>query len=95
MDGESFADCDEPTAAELAATEAALPEYQRRAVRDYWDRLIEQCYAEVADAPRPTSALLDGSAAERRRRRMERRVLAALIRSLPVHQAGADGSEAA
>jgi hypothetical protein len=49
------------------------------------DELIHRAYAEVADAPRPTSALLDGSAAERRRRRMERRALAALTRALPVH----------
>jgi hypothetical protein len=41
------------------------------------DELITRAYAEVADAPVPTSALLDGSAAEQRRRRRERRPVAA------------------
>jgi hypothetical protein len=54
------------------------------------DDLIEQAYAEVADASRATSALLDGSAAERRRRRMERRAWAALIRALPAHGVALD-----
>jgi hypothetical protein len=49
------------------------------------DELIHRAYAEVADAPRPTSTLVDGSAAERRRRRMERRALGALTRALPAH----------
>ena len=49
------------------------------------DELIDRTYAEVAGAPRPTSGLLDGSAAEQRRRRIERRALAALTRALPVH----------
>jgi hypothetical protein len=47
------------------------------------DELIERAYAEVADAPRPTSALLSGSAAEQRRRRMERRAWTAVTRALP------------
>jgi hypothetical protein len=50
------------------------------------DELICRAYAEVAGAPRPTSALLDGSAAEQRRRRIERRALAAVIRALPVRR---------
>lgn len=48
------------------------------------DELIDRAYAEVANAPRPTSALLDGSAAEQRRRRTEHRALAALTRALTV-----------
>jgi hypothetical protein len=40
------------------------------------DDLIARAYAEVANAPVPTSALLDGSAAEQRRRRVERRPVA-------------------
>jgi hypothetical protein len=47
------------------------------------DDLIDRAYAEVADTPRATSALLDGNAAERRRRRMARRAWAALTRALP------------
>jgi hypothetical protein len=50
------------------------------------DRLIAQVAADVTVAPEPTSALVDGSAAERRRRRMERRALAAVVRSLPARQ---------
>ncbi len=50
------------------------------------DAAIEELIAETTHAPtpEPTSALLDGSAAERRRRRIERRALAAVVRSLPV-----------
>lgn len=47
------------------------------------DALIAEA-DQGAPAERPTSALLDGSAAERRRRRIERRALAAVVRSLPV-----------
>jgi hypothetical protein len=56
------------------------------------EELIDRAYAEVANAPRPTSALLDGSAAEQRRRRMQRRALAAVIRTPPVPH-GASGSD--
>lgn len=45
--------------------------------------LIQDVYREIADAPRPTSALLDGTAAERRRRRTARRAIASVIRALP------------
>jgi hypothetical protein len=56
------------------------------------DKLINRAYAEVANAPRPTSALLDGSAAEQRRPRMQHRALAAVIRTPPVPR-GASGSD--
>jgi hypothetical protein len=61
------------------------------------DELIDRAYAEVARAPRLTSALLDGSAAEQRRRRTERRALAAVIRALPVRRdvCGSDGRQVA
>ena len=48
------------------------------------DALIAEVAREVAQAPAPTSALMDGSAAERRRRRIERRAISAVVRSLPV-----------
>lgn len=54
------------------------------------DAVIEELIAETAQdapTPSPSSALLDGSAAERRRRRIERRALAAVVRSLPVRPA--------
>jgi ribosomal protein L12E/L44/L45/RPP1/RPP2 len=50
------------------------------------DALIAQVTHEVAAAPVATSALMDGSAAERRRRRMERRAISAVVRSLPVRR---------
>jgi hypothetical protein len=50
------------------------------------DQLIAQVAREMATGLEPTSALVDGSAAERRRRRMERRALAAVVRSLPARQ---------
>jgi hypothetical protein len=54
------------------------------------DELIDRAYAEVANAPGPTSALLNGSAAEQRRRRMERRALAVLTRVLRMHGSALD-----
>jgi hypothetical protein len=54
------------------------------------DELINQAYAEVAKAAWPTSALLDGTAVEQRRRRMERRALAAVIPALPVRRRAPD-----
>jgi hypothetical protein len=48
------------------------------------EALIAEAAAHTATAPEPTSALLDGSAAERRRRRIERRALAGVVRALPV-----------
>jgi len=45
------------------------------------DALIWESYGVAARAPRPTSALLDGDAAERRRRRMECRAIAAGVSS--------------
>jgi hypothetical protein len=47
------------------------------------DRLIAEVDQTAVEAPVATSALVDGSAAERRRRRIERRMLAAVVRSLP------------
>jgi hypothetical protein len=49
--------------------------------------LIAEVATEVIEVPAPTSALMDGSAAERRRRRMERRALAAVVRSMPARDA--------
>jgi hypothetical protein len=50
------------------------------------DVLIADVYEEIAGRPAPTSALVDGSAAERRRRRMARRALDTVVRSLPMRQ---------
>jgi hypothetical protein len=48
------------------------------------EALISEVAGVVAEAPAPTSALIDGSAAERRRRRIERRALSTVVRSLPI-----------
>jgi hypothetical protein len=49
------------------------------------ETLLAQAARERAKAPAPTSALLDGSAAENRRRRVERRALTEVVHALPVH----------
>jgi hypothetical protein len=56
------------------------------------EMVIDELIAEVAASARSvaTSALLDGSAAERRRRRMARRAFTAVVRALPA--AGRGGS---
>lgn len=61
------------------------------------DQLIAEAY-EVADqAATPTSALVDGTAAWRRARRIERRTVGAVVRTLPLRvvDPGPDGQEAA
>jgi hypothetical protein len=59
--------------------------------------LLSEVDAELQEAAEPTSALLDGSAAERRRRRIERRAVSAVVRALPVRCSTQmpDGQEAA
>jgi hypothetical protein len=52
------------------------------------DELIAEATRQVGAASVPTSALLDGSAAERRRRRMARRAFTAVVRSLPAGRVG-------
>lgn len=57
------------------------------------DRLIAEVSRDVSGAVEPTSALLDGSAAERRRRRIERRALTGVVRSLPARSSLTRGIE--
>jgi hypothetical protein len=61
------------------------------------DALIAEVDAVLAASPGPTSALVDGTAAERRRRRLSRRAVAAVVRAMPVTRpvSGADEGEAA
>jgi hypothetical protein len=61
------------------------------------NRLLAEVRAELRTAARPTSALLDGSAAERRHRRIENRAMSAVVRALPVQSrvVPSDGQEAA
>lgn len=74
-----------------------LPELERAAVREYWERVIEACRAEVAEAPRPTSWLATRTEEQRRARREARRATAGVVRELPVRRgvSGPDGREAA
>ncbi|SDH65799.1 hypothetical protein SAMN05192558_113127 [Actinokineospora alba] len=56
------------------------------------DRLLMEVYLELRVSPpaAPTSALLDGSALERRERREARRALDAVVRALPVRRVVSD-----
>lgn len=60
---------------------------------DMLNDLVDRAYAEVADAAGPTSALVDGTAAEQRTRRMERRASAAVTSALPVRRRALDSAE--
>jgi hypothetical protein len=51
------------------------------------ETLLAEAARERAKAPAATSALLDGSAAERRSRRVELRALAEIVRALPARPA--------
>jgi hypothetical protein len=83
-------------AAELVAIEAELPEEQQLAVQDYLERVITECHAEIADAPRPPSWLVARTEGQRRIRREARRAAVAVVRELPVRRAAdPGGSEAA
>ena len=59
--------------------------------------LLVEVKAELRNAARPTSTLLDGSAAERRRRRIENQAMSSVVRTLPVRRPAAspNGQEAA
>lgn len=61
------------------------------------DALLREVDTAAAAQPHPTSALLDGSAAEQRWRRMERRTATAVVRTLPMRRSafGPDGWKAA
>jgi hypothetical protein len=56
------------------------------------NRLIRDVYAEIATAPRPTSRLMDATAAVRARRRAVRQTLASVVRALPANGPVAAGS---
>lgn len=57
--------------------------------------LLAEVSAELEESTQPTSALLDGSAAERRRRRMENRAMAGVVRALPVRRSAVVDGQAA
>ena len=56
------------------------------------NRLIRAVYDEIATAPRPTSRLMAGTAAERARRRSVRQALGSVVRALPTAGSVAAGS---
>ena len=60
------------------------------------DALLREVDGAAAAKPRPTSALMDGTGAQRRCRRQARRSVAAVVRALPVRGAtGGPGGWAA
>ncbi|SMD14132.1 hypothetical protein [Kibdelosporangium aridum] len=67
--------------------------------RDIIDALIAEAFDTIDEAAaEPTSALLDGPAARRWTRRVERRTITGTVRTLPVSRPlhiGPDGEEAA
>lgn len=80
--------CDDQVAAEQRLDDS------RQERREVAEALVEW-YLAREFAPRPTSALLNGSAAERRRRRIERRAVVGLVRSFPATQPAMDEEEVA
>jgi hypothetical protein len=83
-------------ATELAAIEAELPEEQRLVVQDYWEWVIMECRAELADAPRPASWRVARPEMPRRVGHGARRAVVAVVRELSGSRAaGSGGSEAA
>lgn len=59
------------------------PFYPDGLTEEHIEALLSEARAVWATSAGATSALLDGSAAERRRRRMSRRAISAVVRSLP------------
>jgi hypothetical protein len=59
------------------------PFYPDGLTDEHIEALLSEARAVWATSAGATSALLDGSAAERRRRRMSRRAISAVVRSLP------------
>jgi hypothetical protein len=62
---------------------------------DAINMLLAEVSAELSTAAQPTSALLDGSAAERRRRRIENRAMAGVVRALPARRSVVADEQAA
>lgn len=54
------------------------------------DALLSEMEGHWATSVRPTSALLDGTAVERRERRTARRAIGAVVRALPTRPQHAD-----
>lgn len=59
------------------------PNYSDGLTPDVIDALLSETEGQWATSVRPTTALLDGSAALRRERRMARRAMGAVVRALP------------
>ena len=59
------------------------------------DALLREVDGAAAGKPRPTSALMVGTGAQRRYRRHTRRFVAAVVRALPARATGGTGGWAA
>ena len=73
------------------------PFYPDGLTEEHIEALLSEARAVWATSARATPALLDGSAAERRRRRMSRRAIGAVVRALPIanHSGDHHGAEVA
>ncbi|MGB6165771.1 MAG: hypothetical protein WCF33_05310 [Pseudonocardiaceae bacterium] len=85
MDGDEFSEVFGPDAllreGELGGAGCYAPD---GLVGEVLEGVIEGAYAEVAGCLWLTSAVVDGSAAEQCRRRMQRRALGVVVHVLPV-----------
>ena len=76
-------------------SEASPGYYPDGLTEEVIDALLGEVDAAVAVSAGPSGALLDGSAAVRRDRRVARRAAGAVVRVLPVVRVVSDGREAA
>lgn len=65
------------------------PMYPDGLAAEHIDQLLCEARAHWTVSARPTSAFLDGTAEQRRERRMARRAIGAVVRALPTRQQSA------
>lgn len=84
-----------PDPAELAECIAPLNDEERRALRQYWERVIREEWISASRIPPRT--VPEPDLEERRARRAARRSMAAVVRALPTgrHGLAPDGREVA
>jgi len=73
----------------VRSTEHIEPNHPDGLTLEAINALLHEAHVHWAMAPRPTSGLLDGTAAERRVRRINRRAMGAVVRALPIRPAPA------
>lgn len=65
----------DPSPAELALIEAELPEWERLAVRDYWDAVVAEEIGAATESVEPLRTGMPTGPSERRRSRRVRRLV--------------------